>query len=95
MANNKFLEMLWYKKSISMLISLRELTFLNKQKVSCSLLTRKSNCTYSHALRTLNVMEKAKLVEFEKDKREKNIILTNKGAEIVNSFEIITKILLR
>ncbi len=47
-----------------------------------SILAKKTDCTYSHAVKILKNLEKLKIIEFEKKGRTKLIKLTNKGKEI-------------
>lgn len=49
-----------------------------------SLLAKEVDCTYSHAVKILQSLEKYGLVAFEKKGRIKLIKLTNKGQEIAD-----------
>lgn len=93
MIKNKFLEMLWYKKAVSILVLLQKLTRFNKKKINCSVIAKESDYTYSHAIKILNKIEKVNLIEFERNGRDKNIILTENGSNVANYFKTIIKIL--
>lgn len=58
-----------------------------------SVLAKEVDCTYSHAVKILQEMEKAKLVEFEKQGRIKTIKLTEGGDKIAEHIEKIKNLL--
>ena len=58
-----------------------------------SVLAKEVDCTYSHAVKILQEMEKAKLVSFEKQGRIKTIKLTENGDRIADSIEKIKELL--
>lgn len=58
-----------------------------------SVLAKEVDCTYSHAVKILQEMEKARLVTFEKQGRIKTILLTDNGNKIAESIEKIQEIL--
>ena len=58
-----------------------------------SVLAKEVDCTYSHAVKILQEMEKAKLVDFEKQGRIKTIKLTENGTKIAEHIERIKNIL--
>jgi DNA-binding MarR family transcriptional regulator len=58
-----------------------------------SLLAKEVDCTYSHAVKILQSLERLGLVVFEKKGRIKLIKLTKKGHEIAENIENIKKIL--
>jgi len=57
-----------------------------------SILAKEVDCTYSHAVKILQTLEKLKLVVFEKRGRIKIIQLTKKGAEVADAIENIQKL---
>ena len=66
------------------LVSLRR----NQQKGRYgSVLAKEVDCTYSHAVKILQEMEKSKLVQFEKQGRIKSIKLTDTGNQIAENIE--------
>ncbi len=58
-----------------------------------SVLAKEVDCTYSHAVKILQEMEKARLVEFEKQGRIKTIKLTNNGEKVAEHIEKIKNLL--
>ena len=58
-----------------------------------SVLAKEVDCTYSHAVKILQEMEKAKLVDFEKQGRIKTIRLTEQGNKIAEHIEKIKQLL--
>ena len=79
-------EVFFRKKPAMILVALRKDTRNSRYG---SVLAKEVDCTYSHAVKILQEMEKAKLVLFEKHGRIKNIKLTDNGAKIA---EYISKI---
>ena len=73
------------RKPAMILVSLRK---GGKNKYG-SILAKEVDCTYSHAVKILQEMEKARLVTFEKQGRIKSIVLTDNGNKIA---EFIVKI---
>ena len=57
-----------------------------------SILAKEVDCTYSHAVKILQTLEKLDLVTFEKKGRIKLIKLTKKGEEIASNIDNIRKI---
>lgn len=58
-----------------------------------SILAKEVDCTYSHAVKILQILEKLGLVTFEKKGRIKLIKLTKKGHEIADNIENIKKVI--
>ena len=58
-----------------------------------SILAKEVDCTYSHAVKILQEMEKNKLVQFEKRGRIKTIKLTESGERVADHIERIRDIL--
>ena len=52
-----------------------------------SLLAKEVDCTYSHAVKILQTLERYNLVSFEKKGRIKLIKLTNKGSNVADSIQ--------
>jgi len=59
-----------------------------------SILAKEVDCTYSHAVKILQTLEKLNLVTFEKKGRIKLIKLTKKGEEIAENIEGIKKLVI-
>jgi DNA-binding MarR family transcriptional regulator len=57
-----------------------------------SILAKEVDCTYSHAVKILQTLEKLELVTFEKKGRIKLIKLSKKGTEVASSIENIKKL---
>ena len=58
-----------------------------------SILAKEVDCTYSHAVKILQMLEKLELVGFEKKGRIKLIKLTKKGTEVAENIENIRKLI--
>ena len=71
------------KKPALILIALRK----SSRARYGSLLAKEVDCTYSHAVKILQSLEKFGLVAFEKKGRIKLIKLTNKGTEVANNIQ--------
>ena len=57
-----------------------------------SVLAKEVDCTYSHAVKILQTLEKLGLVSFEKSGRIKLIKLTKKGIDVADSIEKIKEV---
>jgi DNA-binding MarR family transcriptional regulator len=57
-----------------------------------SLLAKEADCTYSHAVKILQRLERLGLVVFEKKGRIKLIKLTKRGTEVADNIENIKRI---
>jgi len=75
------------RKPALMLIALKK---LSRARYG-SILAKEVDCTYSHAVKILQTLEKLSLVVFEKQGRIKLIKLTKKGNEIADNIEDIKK----
>ncbi len=82
-------EVFFRKKPAMILVSLRN---SSKNRYG-SVLAKEVDCTYSHAVKILQEMEKAKLVCFEKQGRIKTIKLTDNGNKIAEHIERVRSIL--
>mgnify|MGYP001586562459 CR=1 FL=1 len=56
-----------------------------------SVLSKETDCTYSHTVKLLNILEKLSIVEFKKEGRIKFVKLTAEGEELANDFEAIQR----
>ncbi|NCO11087.1 hypothetical protein CO038_03760 [Candidatus Pacearchaeota archaeon CG_4_9_14_0_2_um_filter_39_13] len=77
------------RKPALMLVALKK---LNRARYG-SILAKEVDCTYSHAVKILQTLEKLGLVVFEKKGRIKLIKLTKKGTEVANDIENIKKLI--
>jgi len=89
MAKKDIFDVLFRKKPAMILVSLRN----NTKSRYGSLLAKEVDCTYSHAVKILQEMEKSKLVSFEKQGRIKTISLTENGDRIAENIEKIKHLL--
>ncbi len=89
MDNKDIFEVFFRRKPSMILVALRNNT---KAKYG-SVLAKEVDCTYSHAVKILQEMEKNKLVAFEKIGRIKTIKLTENGERIADHIERIRDIL--
>jgi len=84
-------EVFFRKKPAMILVALRKESGRNNRYGS--VLAKEVDCTYSHAVKILQEMEKAKLVVFEKHGRIKNIKLTDNGSKVAENIAKIKELL--
>ena len=90
MNNNKEIFNVFFReKPAMMLVVLKNA----KSEVYASSLAKQIDCTYSHVVKILQQMEKATLVNFEKQGRLKLLTLTKAGAEIADHIDGIRTLL--
>ena len=89
MTNEKIFNVFFREKPTMMLVSLKNA----KSDVYASSLAKQIDCTYSHVVKILQEMEKAGLINFDKQGRLKLLTLTKKGAEVAESIERISCLL--
>lgn len=77
------------RKPALMLVALKKLTRARYG----SILAKEVDCTYSHAVKILQMLEKLELVTFEKKGRIKLIKLTKRGEEVATSIENIKRVI--
>ncbi len=77
------------RKPALMLVALKK---LSKARYG-SILAKEVDCTYSHAVKILQTLERLDLVSFEKKGRIKLIKLTKKGQDIAENIENIKRII--
>ena len=82
-------EVFFRRKPAMILVALKN---SNKNRYG-SVLAKEVDCTYSHAVKILQEMEKAKLVNFEKMGRIKVIKLTESGEKIADNIGKIKELL--
>jgi DNA-binding MarR family transcriptional regulator len=82
-------EVFFRKKPALMLVALKK---SGKIRYG-SILAKEVDCTYSHAVKILQGLEKLGLVTFEKKGRIKLIKLTKKGEEIADNIDNIKNLL--
>jgi len=77
------------RKPAMMLVSLKR----NSRMRYGSILAKEIDCTYSHAVKILQILEELSLVAFEKRGRIKIIQLTKKGEEVADAIEEIQNLI--
>lgn len=83
--NKETFNVFFREKPAMMLVELRNA----KAEIYASSLAKLVDCTYSHVVKILQEMEKAGLVNFEKQGRLKLLTLTKKGADIAEHIDTI------
>ena len=78
MGKKDIFEVFFRRKPAMILVALKQ----NARNRYGSVLAKEVDCTYSHTVKILQEMEKAKLVNFEKQGRIKVINLTDQGNKI-------------
>jgi len=87
--SNDIFEVFFRKKPAMILVALRK----NSKNRYGSVLAKEVDCTYSHAVKILQEMEKSDLVSFEKQGRIKTIKLTDTGHQVAEHIEKISELL--
>ena len=89
MANNRMFNVFFRDKPALLLINLK-----NAQgDVYASTVAKQIDCTYSHVVKILKEMEKAKLIVFNKTGRLKLLSLTKKGQDVAEHMEKVRQLL--
>lgn len=83
MVNDKIFNVIFREKPAMMLITLKN----SKSAIYASSLAKHIDCTYSHVVKILQEMEKANLINFEKQGRLKLLTLTKKGMDVANHID--------
>lgn len=92
MAEEKFkdnFDIFFRRKPAMMLVALKRIARVRYGSV----LAKEVDCTYSHAVKILQSLERLGLVMFEKKGRIKLIRLTKKGTEIAENIENIRRLI--
>jgi DNA-binding MarR family transcriptional regulator len=89
MTNEKVFNVFFREKPAKMLMGLRNA----KSEIYASSLAKQIDCTYSHVVKILQEMERAKLINFEKQGRLKLLTLTKNGADVAEHIEKIRSLL--
>ncbi len=89
MKNSEIFSVFFREKPTMMLIGLLHA----KTEVYASSLAKSVDCTYSHVVKILQEMEKASLVNFNKQGRLKLLSLTKKGTEVAEHIDKIRTIM--
>ena len=89
MGKEKIFNIFFREKPAMMLVGLKN----SKGAMYASSLEKQIDCTYSHVVKILQEMEKAGLINFEKQGRLKLLTLTKKGSDIADNIASIRNIL--
>lgn len=89
MANKEIFNVFFREKPAMMLVELKNA----KNEVYASSIAKQVDCTYSHVVKILQEMQKAGLINFEKQGRLKLLTLTKTGAEIAEKIDGIRMLL--
>ncbi len=87
--NKEIFNVFFREKPAMMLVGLKN----SKQGVYASSLAKSIDCTYSHVVKILQEMQKAGLINFEKQGRLKLLTLTKSGTEVAEHIEGIKSLL--
>ena len=83
MDNKGIFNVFFREKPAMMLVELKNA----KADIYASLLAKTVDCTYSHVVKILQEMEKAGLINFEKQGRLKLLTLTKTGSEVADHID--------
>ena len=86
MENKEIFSVFFREKPAMMLVELK-VAQNAKSTLYASSLAKSVDCTYSHVVKILQEMEKAGLVNFEKQGRLKLLTLTKSGSEIAEHID--------
>ncbi len=86
---NDNLDIFFRRKPAMMLVALKRIARVRYGSV----LAKEVDCTYSHAVKILQSLERLGLVGFEKKGRIKLIKLTKKGTEVAENIENIRNLI--
>lgn len=62
-----------------------------KDSVYATILSKEADCTYSHTIKILGILEKLGIVKSEKSGRIRKVVLTDDGWDIAHNLEAIIK----
>ena len=89
MPNKEIFNVFFREKPAMMLVELKNA----KNEVYASSIAKIVDCTYSHVVKILQEMQKAGLVNFEKQGRLKLLTLTKTGQEVAEKIDSIRTVL--
>ncbi len=89
MQNKDIFNVFFRIKPAMMLVELKNA----KNEIYASSLAKNIDCTYSHVVKILQEMQKAGLINFDKQGRLKLLTLTKKGTEVADHIERIKNLL--
>lgn len=83
MKNEKLYSAIFREKPVELLIKMLN----TKNQIYASVIAKEINCTYSHVVKLLKILEKENLIKFEKQGRLKYLTLTEKGEKLAESLQ--------
>ena len=83
MKKNELFNILFREKPVNLLIVLLH----SKSKIYASVIAKEIDCTYSHVVKLLKILEKHDIVEFVKEGRLKYLSLTEKGKKLAEALD--------
>jgi len=89
MPNKEIFNVFFREKPAMMLVELKNA----KSEIYASSIAKQVDCTYSHVVKILQEMQKAGLINFEKQGRLKLLTLTKTGQEVADKIDGIRAIL--
>ena len=89
MNNKEIFNVFFREKPAMMLVEIKNA----KGEIYASSIAKQVDCTYSHVVKILQQMQKAGLINFEKQGRLKLLTLTKTGAEVAEKIDSIRAIL--
>ena len=89
MQNKEIFNVFFREKPAMMLVELKNA----KSEIYASSIAKTVDCTYSHVVKILQEMQKARLINFEKQGRLKLLSLTKTGQEVADKIDGIRTIL--
>ena len=89
MQNKEIFNVFFREKPAMMLVELKNA----KSEIYASSIAKTVDCTYSHVVKILQEMQKAGLINFEKQGRLKLLSLTKTGQEVADKIDGIRTIL--
>ncbi|MFC2163035.1 hypothetical protein ACFLRF_05080 [Candidatus Altiarchaeota archaeon] len=74
--------LLLHEKPAGILLSLKD-----SEGMYASILSKENDCTYTHTLKILSLLEEYGIVEFRKEGRIKFVALTSNGVDVAHELE--------
>jgi predicted transcriptional regulator len=82
-------------KPARILLALKTAKDRSKGTVYATILSKEADCTYSHTIKILDVLQKMGLVLFDKKGRIKQVKLTDDGLDIAHNMEAVKRKLIQ
>jgi len=89
MAQNRILQELFLREKPARI--LMGLKTSRDAPVYATILSKESDCTYSHTIKILNLFKRLGIVKFDKQGRIKKVMLTDDGWDIAHNVEAMIK----